>query len=649
MRLFIAEKPSVAKAIAAELGVTKRAEGYIECGKDIVTFCFGHLLEYADPDSYLPNDIPMTSTGKKRWRMQDLPIFPKKWIINPKADTGAKKQLKIIGDLLKKADNIVNAGDPDREGCLLVDEILDFYKNTKPVMRFWASAQDSTSIQKALANLKNNSEFKGWTMAANGRAQADWLVGMNLSRAYTLTAQEHGQKALITIGRVQTPTLSLVVNRDIEIENFKPKNFYNIFAELQHENGKFKAKWQAAENQQGLDSEGRLIDLNCAKSIIQKIKDKTGTITEYKQEAKKKNQPLAFSLSDITAIASSRFGYSADKTLKTCQSLYETHKLTSYPRTDCAYLPESQFIDAPKILNSLKSVLTQIYNSNFASMIEKCDTNIKSPTWNDKKVTAHHGIIPTSQQKLEQPLNEKEKNIYEIIVRAYLAQFYPAHEYMQTSIKSIIENEIFIAKGQIITKNGWKNVYQHDDDNKEKEENASQNLPKANNGDNVKVTNTIGQTAQTKPPARFTEGTLIRAMENIHKYIQNPEHKKLLKDGDGIGTSATRAAIIENLKTRGFLESKNKNIVSTMFGRNFVSILPESIKSPVLSAIFERILKDIECGKDSLESFIAKQQNFILKEMEKLKSLKQSNFANLQAPKPANFKEQAKKKTSQKR
>lgn len=633
MRLFIAEKPSVAKAISTELGVTRRGDGFIECGNDIVTFCFGHLLELAEPDAYLSNDIPLDNKGKKRWRMQDLPIFPKTWILEPKAES--KKQLKTIHDLLKKADSVVNAGDPDREGCLLVDEILSYYKYNKPVMRFWASAQDSQSIRKALQNLKKNSDFKGWTLSANGRARADWLVGMNLSRAFTLTAQEVGKRALIVVGRVQTPTLSLVVNRDREIENFKPVPFYTIHAEFQHQNGSFISKWKPNENQQGLDSEGRLLDLNIAKGLINKIQGKTGKITSYKQEQKKKNQPLAFSLADITAIASAKYGYSADDTLKTCQSLYEIHKLTSYPRTDCPYLPESQHTDAPQILNTLKSLLPKIFDTSFVRFIEKCNPQIKSPTWNDKKITAHHGIIPTMQNRLEKPLTEKEKHIYELIVRAYLAQFYPAYEYLQTTVESNIENEMFVAKGQIVIKNGWKDVYsQQELDNKENDENETQKLPNAQNNDNVLCNKGIGQKAQTRPPARFTEGTLIRAMENIHKYIQNPEHKKLLKDGDGIGTSATRAGIIENLKNRGLLEIKGKNIISTNAGRNSISVLPESVKSPILSAIFERSLKEIECGRESLENFTKQQENFILKELARLKENKNAIFAKFQPPTP---------------
>lgn len=340
MRLFIAEKPSVAKAIAGELGATGKGDGFIECGTDKVTWCFGHMLEQADPDEYTPDDVPRGQSGKKVWRVDELPIIPESWILKPKDD--AKKQLAVIGKLLKEAKEIVNAGDPDREGQLLVDEVLEHFRNSKPVRRFWVSAQDSVSVKRGLAALKENTTYAGWADAARGRQRADWLIGMNLSRAYTLRAQRGGSRALLTVGRVQTPTLALVVARDREIEAFKAVPYHTIRAVVQHAGGSFAAAWKAKEDQAGLDSEGRLVDTAVADALVAAVKGQPGTIAAYKQEAKKQNQPLAFALSDITALASAKFGYSAEDVLNTCQALYETHKLTSYPRTDCAYLPESQ-------------------------------------------------------------------------------------------------------------------------------------------------------------------------------------------------------------------------------------------------------------------------------------------------------------------
>ncbi|MFA7523158.1 MAG: DNA topoisomerase III [Halothiobacillaceae bacterium] len=606
MRLFIAEKPSVAKAIAAELGTTGKGDGYIECGSDKVTWCFGHMLEQADPDEYTPDDVPRGQSGRKVWRVDELPIIPDAWILKPKDD--AKKQLNIIGKLLKESSEVVNAGDPDREGCLLVDEVLEHFRYSKPVRRFWVSAQDSVSVRRGLDALKNNADYRGWSDAARGRQRADWLIGMNLSRAYTLRAQRGGSRALLTVGRVQTPTLALVVGRDKDIEGFKPVPYHTIRAEIQHAGGSFMAGWKAKEDQAGLDPEGRLVDTAVANAIVEKVTGKAGELAEYKQEAKKQNQPLAFALSDITALASSRFGYSAEDVLNACQSLYETHKLTSYPRTDCAYLPESQHADAPRVLEAVRQV-----NPELAAIIDGGDPRIKSPTWNDKKITAHHGIIPTMHKGSTAGLNDKERNIYGLIVRAYIAQFYPVHEYMHTTVAANIEGETFAASGKVVTKNGWRDVYEtaDEDDEKDAEEGGNQRLPAMKRNDSVTCAQATRKDAKTKPPARFTEGTLIRAMENIHKYVTDSEHKKLLRDGDGIGTSATRASIISELKRREFLEVKGKHIVSTTLGRSMIAALPEVVKSPVLTALYERMLKSIEQGSAELGAFIAKQEAFI--------------------------------------
>ncbi|OQW86277.1 MAG: DNA topoisomerase III [Rhodoferax ferrireducens] len=614
MRLFIAEKPSVAKAIAAELGVTGKGDGFIQCGDSTITWCFGHMLEQADPDAYTPDDVPTSpTTGKKLWRVEDLPIIPTTWIMRPRDD--AKQQLTVIGKLLKQASEIVNAGDPDREGQLLVDEVLEHFGSTKPVKRFWVSAQDSVSVQRGLAALKDNREYHGWGAAAQARGRADWLIGMNLSRAYTLRAGRGGSRALLTVGRVQTPTLAIVVARDREIEAFKPIPYHTINAQIQHANGTFVARWEAKEDQAGLDSEGRLVDTAVANALTEAVTGKPGRITEYKQEPKKKLHPKAYSLSDITLVASNKFGYTAAEVLDVCQSLYETHKLTSYPRTDCSYLPESQHADAPRVLAAVKHV-----NPGLAGLVDKADPSIKSKTWDDSKITAHHGIIPTMHQGSAAGLNDKERNIYDLIVRAYLAQFYPVYEYMSTTVGVDVSGETFRASGQVTTRNGWRDVYTVDDSEEAgegKEPTDSQTLPAMKQGDDVACTKATRNDSKTKPPSRFTEGTLQRAMEDIHKFVTEAEHKKMLREGDGIGTSATRASIISELKRREFLETKGKQIISTTLGRSLVDALPEVVKSPVLTALYERMLKGIEQGTSELDAFITKQEQFIREQVTK--------------------------------
>jgi len=629
MRLFIAEKPSVAKAIAGELGITGKGDGFIECGQDKVTWCFGHMLEQAGPDEYTADDVPCSqSTGKKLWRVEDLPIIPAIWIMRPRED--AKQQLAVIGRLLKTATEVVNAGDPDREGQLLIDEVLVHFKSNKPVRRFWVSAQDSVSVQRGLADLKDNAAYLGFGAAAQARGRADWLIGMNLSRAYTLRAQRGGSRVLLTVGRVQTPTLAIVVARDREIESFKPMPFHTIQVQIQHADGIFVARWDAREEQIGLDSEGRMIDTEVANELVGNLTGKPGRISEYKQEARQKAHPRAYSLSDITLVASNKFGYTAAEVLEICQSLYETHKLTSYPRTDCNFLPESQHADAQLVLAAVKHV-----NPGFANLVDGADTAIKSKTWDDTKITAHHGIIPTMHHGTIAALTNKECSIYELIVRGYLAQFYPVYEYLSTVVGVDVSGEIFRANGQVITSNGWRAVYVVDDasDDDKEEASESQTLPSMKSNDVVSCVKATRNDSKTKPPARFTEGTLQRAMENIHKFVTEAEHKKMLRDGDGIGTSATRASILSELKRREFLETKGRQIISTTLGRSLVDALPEVVKSPVLTALYERMLKGIEQGNFGLDTFIAKQEQFIRDQVTKANSGSVSIAGGKDAPK----------------
>lgn len=616
MKLFIAEKPSVAKAIAAELGVKSRANGYIDCGQELVTWCFGHMLEQAEPDEYTPDDVPANSKGRKLWRVDELPIIPDEWILHPKDD--AKEQLSVIKRLLTKADSVVNAGDPDREGQLLVDEVLEHFGCTKTVERFWVSAQDSISVRRGLDALQSNGKYAGWADAARARQRADWLIGMNFSRAYTLRAQRGGSRTLLTVGRVQTPTLSLVVTRDREIANFRSIPYYTVHAQLAHADGSYSAKWQPGEEQAGLDSEGRLIKQDVADALVTSITGAAGVISDYEQKKKTQAQPRAYSLSDITVLASKRYGYSADDVLTICQSLYEKHKLTSYPRTDCGYLPESQYADAPSVLDALRQV-----NPDLATSIDGADPSIKSATWNDKKITAHHGIIPTMHQGDRDALNDKERKIYALIVQAYIAQFYPKHEYLQTVISATVADHVFVAKGRQVTLNGWRDVYSadknmsEDDDGTADGDNADQALPAMEQGDAVTCESAKRRDSKTHPPARFTEGSLVRAMENIHKFVPDSDQKKLLRDGDGIGTSATRASIITELKRRNFLETKGKNLVSTELGRSLIGALPDVVTSPVLTSLYERMLQGIQDGANDLPAFLTKQEKFICDQVAK--------------------------------
>ena len=613
MRLFIAEKPSVAKAIVAELGCVTRGDGFITC-KDgsVVTWCFGHLLEQAEPDAYLPDDVPRTKKGSKVWRFEDLPIYPKNWKLLPKNDKGVKKQLATIGKLLKKASLVVHAGDPDREGQLLVDEVLEHFRYTGRVQRFWVSAQDSASIRKGLTNLRDNETFDGMRLAALGRSRADWLLGMNLSRAYTLARQAQGKKELIAVGRVQTSTLALVAKRDVAIRDFKPVPYFVIKARLG--GGKpFTAVWEPEESQAGIDEQKRLVDRCIAAALQQRLKAVgQATVVRCSRTPKKIAQPKAFSLADIQLGASNQFGFSAGKTLNLCQSLYETHKATSYPRTDCSFLPESQYADAKNVLAAIAKTMPPL-----AGLVAKCDCSIQSPTWNDKKITAHHGIIPTQQAADGSKFSDDERKIYRLIAERYLSNFLPAHEYLACSIELRIATERFSAKGRLVTKPGWKVVTSAADEDKADDE--GQALPELKSGLQLPVSGIDCEEERTKPPAAFTEGTLIRAMENIHQAVNDPQSKKFLKEGDGIGTPATRAAIIAELKRKKYLEVKGKKIVATELGLHLLQVVPDVMKNPVLTALFERILREVEAGNVPLDVFIEKQKQLVINELRRLR------------------------------
>ena len=537
MRLFIAEKPNVGTSIAAQLGVKERKDGYLVTKTgDLVTWCFGHLMELAEPDAYLDKNVPEAKNGKV-WREQDLPIFPQQWKNTVKKD--CKKQFKLIGSLLKKCSLVVHCGDIDREGQLLVDEVLEYYKNTKPVVRCSLSSLDAESIQKALKTLEPNVKFKGKLLAAKGRQRADWLIGMNLTRAYTLAAKRSGGSALLSVGRVQTPTLNLVAQRDAAIKNFKPQPYFVFKGDFNANSITFSATLKYSDNQAGLDKERRLIDVTAAKALASQLQSsKSAVVSSFTVKEK------------LQLEANNKYGLSAQKTLDICQSLYETHKLTSYPRVDCQYLPESQHKDAIRILNTLKVV-----NPDLAGLVSKADPKIKSKTWNDGKITAHHGIIPTLHQGDRSKLSSDELNVYLLIVRRYLAQFYSPCCMSSTQLRLDLNGQTFTASGSVMLDPGFKVVtgLKDDADDKDKTKEPEQKLPLLKQGDRVSILKINCLQEKTKAPPAFTEGSLIKAMENVHTVVDDPTYKKYLKDGDGIGTNATRAAIIAELKRKGFL------------------------------------------------------------------------------------------------
>lgn len=596
MRLFIAEKPSLGRAIAENLGKGSKNNGYIliNGGDDIVTWCFGHILEQFNPDEY--ND------KYRRWNMEDLPIVPENWKFKVKKEAAA--QLKVIKDLCNKADYIVNAGDPDREGQLLVDEVLEYLKVKKPTKRILLNALDERSVKAALDDLRDNKDFKSFRDSALARSQADWLVGMNLSRAYTIKGRDAGFDGVIRVGRVQTPTLALIVRREQEIANFRATTHYLIQAVFAHELGNIPATLKYKADTAGLDSDGRMLDKKAAEELLDKVAaKKDGAVVSVEQKKKQEGQRLPYSLSTLQIEAGRKYGYSPQQVLDAMQNLYE-QKYTTYPRSDCEYLPTNQLNDAKTIIENLSKV------EDLSNLCKGADTTIRSRCWNDAKISAHHALIPTSVPPAElSTLSETERRMYILVAKAYLAQFYPIHSYLATKITIECAEETFVANGKSVTDIGWKALYKKDKDEKPEDKDTQEEieLPDAIDGDSVEYKSSEIKEKVTMPPARFTDASLLQAMKEIHKYVKDKELGKGLKDCKGIGTEATRAGIIENLKQAGFCKIEKKKLIPTEKGNAAIGVLPDEITYPDTTAVWEADLDKIVENKLSLDDFIKAQ------------------------------------------
>ncbi|WP_434152253.1 DNA topoisomerase III (plasmid) [Methylocaldum gracile subsp. desertum] len=592
MRLFIAEKPSLGRAIAEYLPSKGKPVGtpatHIVCGNDVVTWCFGHLLEVQEPPEC------------KSWNMAALPIDTHLWPQAPRKD--AANQVKVIRGLLAECSEVVHAGDPDREGQLLVDELLDYLGNRKPCKRIWLAALDEKSVVTALNSLKNNQDYVNLSASAKARQDGDLLVGINLSRAYTLAAEKTGYNGVLSIGRVQTPTLALIVNRCMAVENFQPKDFFTVNADLRFQAGAFVATWLPG-NEIPTDEAGRVLDRGIAETIKGKVEGQTAKVEKFTSAEKQEEPPLPFALSALQAAANKQYGLSAQDVLNTAQELYEA-KLTTYPRTDCSYLPENQHEDVSRVLAGLPD--------DYQALVEAADPARKSSAWNDKKITAHHAIIPTGTKPGQ--LTARQAQVYDLIVRAYLAQFFPPFIYRQISIIVDVAGETFRANGKTPIQPGWTVINGRNLDEDEKEdEGIKQSLPdlvKGALGDCIRA-DVVAK--KTTPPAYFTEGTLIKAMTNIHQWVDDPELKIRLKETAGIGTEATRAGIIETLKKRRFIVERGKTLRDTEAGRKLILALPERVKSPGLTGLFEQLLSAIAEGTITPAQFLAKQKEFVAK------------------------------------
>ncbi len=478
MRLFIAEKPSLGRAIATGLSKNgKKEDGYIVCGNDIVTWCFGHLLELYYPEDY--------KAEYKLWKAETLPIIPEKWKLKTRPKVAA--QLKTIGKLLKDASCVVNAGDPDREGQLLVDEVIEHFNYKGKTERIWLASLDDVSIQKALASLTDNADHAPLRDAARARSYADWLVGLNATRAMTLMGRKSGHGEVLSVGRVQTPTLALVVQRDTEIKNFTPQNYFSVKATMTHRQDVFTAHFVPHAQQEGLDTAGRLVDESVVKTLVARVQNAQGIVTASHTEKKQEQPPLPHSLSSLQKTASAKLGMGAKEVLDTAQSLYEK-KLITYPRSDCRYLPEEQWDAAADIL----AQLTKMDALNFAA--SHASATIKSPVWNTQKVTAHHAIIPTGV--MPQGLSTVETKLYGMIAHAYCLQFYTPFQFESQKVTLTVEDTAWEATGRHILEKGWTLALQEDDSTPK-----MPCLPKLAEGQEVLCSHANYEAKKTTPPS----------------------------------------------------------------------------------------------------------------------------------------------------
>lgn len=594
MRLFLCEKPSQGRDIAKVLGATRRSDGCLLGAETTVTWCIGHLLEAAPPEAY--------GGQYKHWSLEHLPIIPSVWQVEVKPKTAA--QFKVIKRLLSGASTVVIATDADREGEMIARELLEFCKYRGPIQRLWLSALNEASIRKALSSLKSGQETFPLYHSALARSRADWLIGMNLSRLFTLLGRRAGYDGVLSVGRVQTPTLRLVVERDRAIASFVPMPYWDVEVQMSSRGHPFTASWLPPSS--GRDEAGRCLDQALATQAVQAITGgKTATVTSLQTEHLREAAPLPFDLSTLQEVCSRKLGLGVQEVLNIAQALYETHKATTYPRSDCRYLPESMFDEIPAVLDALLKT-----DPALQPVFRTLDQSLRSRVWNDAKVTAHHGIIPTTEPADLTRMSEPERNVYELIRSHYLAQFLPHHEFDRTQVELECGGQRLTAVGKQVLTQGWKGLL-YDATEDDEPSQKTQVLPVLQQGTQCTVSGAELKAMRTSAPKPLTEGDLIKAMKNVAKLVNEPRLKQKLRDTTGIGTEATRANIIKGLIDRGYLLKKKRTLMASAAAHTLIEAVPAAVADPGMTAIWEQALDEIEAGRLTLDAFVAKQAGWI--------------------------------------
>ncbi|EIK93764.1 DNA topoisomerase III [Pseudomonas sp. M47T1] len=593
MQLFICEKPSQARDIARVLQAGRRAEGCLLGAGVTVTWCVGHLLETAPPETY--------GSHLKRWALEDLPILPQQWKVLPKPKVAS--QLKVIRGLLGRCGEVVIATDADREGEMIAREILELEGYRGPVQRLWLSALNDASIRQALAALKPGAETLPLYHSALARSRADWLVGINLSRLFTLLGRRAGYDGVLPVGRVQTPTLKLVVARDRAIASFVAQPYWTLDIRVAAGAADFQARWQPSPTVS--DDQGRCTQQSAAHQVLKRVLEAAQVHTDsVESERVRESAPLPFDLGTLQEICSARLGLGAQETLECAQALYETHKVTSYPRSDCGYLPESMIEDAPTVLEALTQA-----DPTLRDRIQDLNLSVRSRAWNTAKISAHHGIIPTAVAFRIDSLPPRERAVYALIRARYMAQFCALHEYLKTEALFIGAGETFKAAGKQILVPGWKPWINEADPTGQAD--ASQALPALHEGYTLTVCSAKVDARTTQPTKPYTEGTLIRAMKSIANQIEDPRLRQRLKDSIGIGTEATRASILQGLIDHGYLVKKKRSLSASAAGHTLIEAVPPEVADPVMTALWEQALEHIETGRLTVDAFLFKQGEWL--------------------------------------
>ncbi|SME69628.1 DNA topoisomerase 3 [Bacillus cereus] len=595
--VVIAEKPSVARDIARVLKCDKKGNGYLEGSKYIVTWALGHLVTLADPESY---DVKY-----KKWNLEDLPMLPERLKLTVIKQTG--KQFNAVkSQLLRKDVNeIIVATDAGREGELVARWIIDKVKLNKPIKRLWISSVTDKAIKDGFANLKPGKAYDNLYASAVARSEADWYIGLNATRA--LTTRFNAQ---LNCGRVQTPTVAMIASREDEIKNFKAQTYYGIEAQTME---KLKLTWQDA------NGNSRSFNKEKINGIVKRLDKQNATVVEIDKKQKKSFSPGLYDLTELQRDANKKFGYSAKETLNIMQKLYEQHKVLTYPRTDSRYISSDIVGTLPE---RLKACGVGEYRPFAHKVLQKPIKPNKSFV-DDSKVSDHHAIIPTEGYVNFSAFTDKERKIYDLVVKRFLAVLFPAFEYEQLTLRTKVGNETFIARGKTILHAGWKEVYENRfEDDDVTDDVKEQILPHIEKGDTLTVKLLMQTSGQTKAPARFNEATLLSAMENPTKYMdtQNKQLADMLKSTGGLGTVATRADIIDKLFNSFLIEKRGKDIHITSKGRQLLDLVPEELKSPTLTGEWEQKLEAIAKGKLKKEVFISEMKNYTKEIVSEIKS-----------------------------